>query len=794
MKNKGLLLCLVPLLMIFTTTLAHAASLEPMLKKYVAWNYGDTADRLSGFIPALNENVVRQWELDRWTATFTFEDDNKTRQIDNYDVFNVKRNPEDQKFDKENGFGLTYMSRGALGDLFDSIMGGRTISDKQRKYYRDNFTASADDGSFKQGNPSYYVLENKFEFLRTANILERMGLKFEKSLNTGDGNRRAIYTVSRWPSLQVTQGKKLSVKFSSFGYTERDIRVIATKRGVFPNLTQVVSLTGGKLIHTSDTAYQQTIQVDPKQLASVLGRDVDIIIDDGYGRTDIKRVTLPDEGKMDFVPTKLTLTEGGQLWVKVRYDGEDFTTSDYVNERGMPMNVEVKIGGAATAEFSMPTMFKEFPTTIKDQQTFNVLLGKIEISESPGKYYIKANATINNPMHQDRALESPADAYMNNEINGQWLIERKNPETDLIAQSVTANPSQIKTGDKTTISAKVKNVGTVDQTSVLVRFYDNNKVIYEVRKNLPSNQVTTVGPFNWTGDSVGVHNIAVHVDPEKEKPDSNRSNNIATAGCRVFSPSEGGNVGECNKPSAHGNWTVTYKLITGYHTNTRTVTWTDANGKSHSSTETYTDYNDPIWESRNVTYNEDLIIEAKLDTKQGIATAAGRQKEADRESRGSWEIIPYAQQNGKDPSTITRAGYGFEIKVKTDYSTDWETKVPVGLEGTAHKIGGTYYGPSAVYATIYDSTGKYVDKIALEKTSGDRNNATWELPEKQVKTESGQVYKERKFFTSVTAPNGYYTIKISSGPAGMTGLTTCITKKVEIYGSMYDDMQNLKVK
>ncbi|AZK44968.1 hypothetical protein [Paenibacillus lentus] len=132
------------------------------------------------------------------------------------------------------------------------------------------------------------------------------------------------------------------------------------------------------------------------------------------------------------------------------------------------------------------------------------------------------------------------------------------------------------------------------------------------------------------------------------------------------------------------------------------------------------------------------------------------------------------------------------MKVQTAYSTDWETKVPVGLAGTARPIGGYYYGPDEVYAGIYNSQGKLEKTVKLEKTSGDRNTATWELPEVQVESESGKKYKSRKYFTSVNAPDGEYVVRISTSAAGMNGLQACITKKVEIYGSMYDDVQNLR--
>ena len=72
----------------------------------------------------------------------------------------------------------------------------------------------------------------------------------------------------------------------------------------------------------------------------------------------------------------------------------------------------------------------------------------------------------------------------------------------------------------------------------------------------------------------------------------------------------------------------------------------------------------------NSTLHGEWTIErtAEVDTKQNIKTDSKTRAE-DRESRGSWEIIPYAKKNNKDAKEITRGGYGFEIKVKTSYTT-----------------------------------------------------------------------------------------------------------------------------
>lgn len=233
-------------------------------------------------------------------------------------------------------------------------------------------------------------------------------------------------------------------------------------------------------------------------------------------------------------------------------------------------------------------------------------------------------------------------------------------------------------------------------------------------------------------------------------------------------------------------------IITGYATKYRTVEYLGADGQFHTKTSSYVDYNDPIWENRSVGYSERLTISAEVNTKQGIATDPSNPKDSDSESRGSWEIIPYAKKNGKYANEITRAGYGFELTVKTAYTTNWEMLIPVGLAGTAKAIGGTYYGPAKLYASIYSPSGKLEKTVELERTSGDRNNGTWELPKTTKTSESGKKYTDRKYMTSINATDGYYRIKISVDPAGMNGLVTCISKQVEIYGSMYDDVQNIR--
>ncbi|MEK5163192.1 CARDB domain-containing protein [Paenibacillus sp. FSL R5-0527] len=749
-----------------------SAAEAPMLQKHVndvkPWEYGKTEEMFSGYIPALDKRVKRNpWELYQWAGIFNFKDGGSST-IHNYDVFNVKDTPDEPSFKRENGFGLVYKSPEALGDLFDAVWAGQPLGAKQRAYFKESFEANADDPIFKDGHDYYYKVERR-EFLRTAGIITRMGAKFDQTKKVGKDDYQAIYEVSKWPTLKVTQGDALNINFTTSGYSERNIRLIAAPKGAFPDLSKVVSLTDGKLINTSEEQYTGSAKINAKDISKVLGADVDIIIDDGYGRTAIESVKLPDVQSMDYVPTKLTLTEGGQLWVKFRYDGEDIISSDYVNERGMPMAALVKIGGADTAEFSLPSMDNQLPAILKKGQEFSYMLGKIQIGDTPGKHYIKVNATINNPNHPDRALESPVDAYQNNDILGQWTITVEEPAYDLIAESITVNPDEIEVGEKTTITAEVKNVGKFDQKDVLIRFSTDGETIYEARKNLPANKTQSVGPFQWRAPQEGLYGLTVQVDPEHEKEgDTDPGNNIASTSCLV-NPIEK-DVPPCNNgPKVTKNWKVTYDYIT------RIIP-----------------ENTPVWKTKTVWYNERLNLSADINTKQGIKTDLDHPKESDRESRGSWQIIPWAKENNLDPNMVTRAGYGFEIKATTSYWTDWETEIPKGLRKTAKPFGGEYYGPDEVTATIRDTKGRLVKVVKLEKTSGDRNNATWELPEQEVKSESGKVYKDRKFYTDINVPDGNYTITITTSRAGMHGLVSCVTKKVRIYGSMYDDVQNLR--
>lgn len=769
--SKKLLLLLILFCLICGSSQAFAAQ-TPMLNSYISKNYDDEGETLQGVVPAIDsENtVIRPWQLSRWTGIINFPN-NTSSTISNYDVFNVKKADGDTSFDKENGFGLVYKSPEALGDLFDAMLKGQTkdISATQLKYFRDTFKENANDTEFKTGNKFYYTLDRTVPFLRTAGIVQRMGIKFSQTKKVSEEERQAIYEASKWPEMKVVQSpQNFTITYSAYGFSDRKVRVVATKKGAFPDLKRIVSLNDGKLIAASKETETGTIKVsDFEGLRKEFGDEIDVVLEDGYGRTAIQSVKLPAVSDMDFVPTDLSLTSGNQLWVKFKYKGDDFTTADYINSRGIPMLAKVVITGPQGDSQTLQGMYTESSKNTTNGQEYAFYLGKVDLGTKAGTYTIKATATINNPNHADRALEMPAISYENNSIDGSWTREVITP-TDLIAQSVTAAPSSIKEGASSSITAKLKNVGSTTHANVLIRFYDNGEMIHEIRKTMPANQVISAGPFIWKGEEVGDHNIMVKVDPQLEIDDIDRSNNEAYTGCEVTSDDQ--SPGNCSGTSASKSWKIVYPKIVGYN-----------------------EYGNAIWNYVRVNYSESLTLETEVNTKQGIATDLNHPKASDRESRGSWEIIPYAKKSGKDPNAITRAGYGFELTVNTKYKTDWETKVPKGLGGTARPIGGTYYGPDHVYAYVYDTQGKQVGSIELEKTSGNRNTATWQFPKKTVNSASGASYTDRKFYTNMKSQDGKYSVKIVSSQAGKSGFSVCGTETVEIYGSVHDDTQDLRV-
>lgn len=341
---------------------------------------------------------------------------------------------------------------------------------------------------------------------------------------------------------------------------------------------------------------------------------------------------------------------------------------------------------------------------------------------------------------------------------------------DLQALNLKSSRNPCEAGSTIRLSADIKNVANEATNNTQITFYHEGKVIHDSRKNFSANQTQNVS-FNWRVPNAPDANISVVVDPKSEKPDIDRGNNTANLHLDINQIN--------NTPPACGNqkrsddWKTSYNYISDHYTDD--------------------DGHHDIWSTSTVTYNEKLDVDVKVNTKQGITTDPRNPKSTDWESRGSWEIIPWARQNGLDPNKVTRAGYGIELKVETKYWTDWETKVPKGYHGTADPYGGKYYGPTKVKATFTDTQGKVIGVVDLVKTSGNKINDTWELPKQSFSYyKIGGTVSHRKFMTPPTTKDGKMYVRIEASGAGRNNLSFCDTQVITIYGSMYDDTQNVR--
>jgi hypothetical protein len=240
-------------------------------------------------------------------------------------------------------------------------------------------------------------------------------------------------------------------------------------------------------------------------------------------------------------------------------------------------------------------------------------------------------------------------------------------------------------------------------------------------------------------------------------------------------PKEPENLPCMEAPSVANTWETVYSWEVEHSSS-----WTDpVTGESFSDSWTETVY-------ETVGYYERLSATVIVNTKQGIATDPNNPKPTDRESRGSWEIIPWSKKKGLNPNEVTRAGYGFEVKVQTAYTTDWETKVP----GPASAKGGRFSGPDKVVADFYDTQGRYVTRVNMVPTqgkAGDRN-IIWELPPDRHVYPDGSSDNRRKHYTDVHIPDGTYQVKVTISGVGKTRLCLIQRKNVVLYGDMYDDI------
>jgi len=358
--------------------------------------------------------------------------------------------------------------------------------------------------------------------------------------------------------------------------------------------------------------------------------------------------------------------------------------------------------------------------------------------------------------------------------NAPWyitvVIPAQLPKTcDIEAVAITRT-SPVHTGTRQVSQAVFANNGD-EAAEFTAEYYACGKKAGTERLRIEAKQSRTTS-FTWTSPAkAGTYTLKIQALPVEGE--SNTDNNSKTVNVAVKSPNYC--KPDCIFASKYGeNWDETY---TWQIRHSDTCTGKDGQEYDCSWTEIC---------SETVAYSESLEAILTVNTKQGIPTDRQNPRESDRESRGSWEIIPYARANGLDPNEVTRAGYGFEVKVQTTYKTDWETKVP----GPADPHGGAYRGPYKVLAQFYDTTMTEVEEIELEATSGQPGDRviTWEIPLSRFDFSDGSYAWVRKHYTDVRNKDGRYAVRVIVEPCGRGQLSICRDKYIMIYGDMYDDI------
>ncbi len=381
---------------------------------------------------------------------------------------------------------------------------------------------------------------------------------------------------------------------------------------------------------------------------------------------------------------------------------------------------------------------------------------------------------------QPRTQYTPGFARMWHYSGGSWwyitIFLPSTLEPDIEVTSINnANPVYVGTQQSTIVN--YRNNSDKEQTFQAL-FIVGNDTVQNETITLAAGQSTNRS-YQWTTpEEPGQIIIKAQVLPVPGE--KTLANNVKTLTIEVKEEPQAKKpvTLPCDdKPSITNSWDVVYTWKV-FHEDIREET--DKNGKK-----VLVDYS--WWETKYelVEYTEILSATLTINTKQGISTDPKRPKESDRESRGSWEIIPYAKKKGLDPNEVTRAGYGFEVKLETAYSNDWETKVPAG----AAPFGGTYTGPQKATVEFYDTKGRFVERVELVPTQGKAGDKhiIWELPREKYSFQDGTTIYERKHYVDLKTPDGKYEVVVTVSGAGRTGLCLVRQKYVTIYGDMYDD-------
>lgn len=485
-------------------------------------------------------------------------------------------------------------------------------------------------------------------------------------------------------------------------------------------------------------------------------------------------------GPVNFICWSASESESGTDAIQVRLQLSNASRLDYT---GIPVTIGELNGPPPSADGSETEDWPEIRLT---ETTVDLPAGSTESllvqlpSEAINKTLVAQINPTGHPLEKTEEIKPRSDNRCFFRIGGNFL--------DLEAIALNG-PAMGIPGKRESLKALLCNRSSQDLAKVRIGWYQDGQLLREELQDFKPWETKTLSWLWQSPKEADILQLKVWADPEETLPEQDRLNNQKDLYIRFENKPM---IQTCADPMERKDWNVAYSYITGYRQKQRLDCHVDRYGKMICKTVKWTDYSSPIWEQKTVRYTESLSANAQISTLQGNLPDPKHPRDSDEDSRGAWAIIPYAALKGYDPDTVTRAGYGFGLKVTTRYTTDWETKIPKGLKGTAYPIGGTLKGPTQVIAEFYDTRGYKAAETLLQRTGGTdgTGQAIWELPETTHRFSDGRSKSQRKHFTLPDIPDGEYHVLIKVSGAGQHGLYICCTQTVHIFGTMYDDQYN----
>lgn len=261
-------------------------------------------------------------------------------------------------------------------------------------------------------------------------------------------------------------------------------------------------------------------------------------------------------------------------------------------------------------------------------------------------------------------------------------------------------------------------------------------------------------------------------------------------------------------------------LQISYHHTTAAQNNTYNNGKIMPAVK----YNAYTWTATNRNYNESLNVSVIIDSWQGT----------EGKGRGAWEIIP---KFGAEASRTVRAGTGFELKVNTQYQTNFDSNPPnlrtatnVDAVNYTNVSAGLGLSPEGITRTwsvypyanlvksvdpndnrnyIIGNTGlAHGETVEMQNTQGQKGSHSirWELPHFVSTSVVGDTYSARihhidKFYKDAYILNGtqygdgqLYRFYVISDVAGISNLLNVHNDYVNVFGVIFDDIWQTRPK